>query len=153
MKINLFGDIEDILEGCKELADPLGIEFDKNGLSLEAVCRPGPLEVLRGNDASVIRFSDPFHFYRGLAIFAAEAGESKAFHVAEPIRIKQVGFLLDVSRNAAPTVDTLKRFIRIAAMTGMNFMMLNLEDMYPVPGAPKFGYMREIQRRGIAGSR
>ena len=142
MKLNLFGDIEDILEGCKELADPLGIEFDKNGLSLEAVCRPGPLEVIRGNAASVIRFSDPFYFYRGLAIFAAEAGESKAFHVAEPIRIKQVGFLLDVSRNAAPTVDTLKRFIRIAAMTGMNFMMLNLEDMYPVPGAPKFGYMR-----------
>ena len=142
MKINLVGDFENILDGCKELADPLGIEFDKSGLSLEAVCRPGPLEVIHSNDASVIRFSDPFYFYRGLAIFVSEAGAGKDFHIVEPVRIKHVGFLLDVSRNAAPTVDTLKRFIRISAMAGMNFMMLNLEDMYPVPETPKFGYMR-----------
>ena len=142
MKINLVGDFENILDGCKELADLLGIEFDQSGLSLEAVCRPGPLEVIHSNDASVIRFSDPFYFYRGLAIFVSEAGAGKDFHIVEPVRIKHVGFLLDVSRNAAPTVDTLKRFIRISAMAGMNFMMLNLEDMYPVPETPKFGYMR-----------
>lgn len=142
MKINLVGDIENILEGCKELAEPLGIEYDKNGITLEAVCRPGPLEIIRNNDVSLIKFSDPFYFYRGLAIFVSEAGEKEDFHVVEPVRIKHVGFLLDVSRNAAPTVDTLKRFIRIAAMMGINFMMLNLEDMYPVPGTPKFGYMR-----------
>ena len=142
MKINLFGDIEDILKGCQELADPLGVEFDKDGISLEAVCRPGPLEIVRSNDGSSIRFSDPFYFYRGLAIFISEAAEGKDLHIVEPARIKHVGFLLDVSRNAAPTVDTLKRFIRISAMMGINFMMLNLEDMYPLPGVPKFGYMR-----------
>ena len=142
MKINLVGDIENILDGCKELADPLGVEYGKNGILLEAVCRPGPLEIIHSNDASVIRFSDPFYFYRGLAIFVSEAGAGKDFHIVEPVRIKHVGFLLDVSRNAAPTVDTLKRFIRISAMAGMNFMMLNLEDMYPVPETPKFGYMR-----------
>ena len=142
MKINLVGDIENILDGCKELTDPLGVEYGKNGILLEAVCRPGPLEIIHNNDGSSIKFSDPFYFYRGLAIFVSEMSEGKDFHVVEPVRIKHIGFLLDVSRNAAPTVDTLKRFIRISAMTGMNFMMLNLEDMYPVSGIPKFGYMR-----------
>ena len=142
MKINLVGDIENIWQGFIELSDSLGVEFDKNGISLEAVCRPGPLEIIRSKDASLIKFSDPFYFYRGLAIFVSEAGEGKDFHVVEPVRIKHVGFLLDVSRNAAPTVDMLKRFIRISAMMGINFMMLNLEDMYPVSEVPKFGYMR-----------
>ncbi len=142
MKIDLVGDIENIREGCKELAASLGVEFGKKGMRLVAVCRPGPLEVIRSHGEASIRFSDPFYFYRGLAIFVSESAGGKDFHVTEPVRIKHVGFLLDVSRNAAPTVETLKRFIRISAMMGINFMMLNLEDMYPLPGVPKFGYMR-----------
>ena len=55
---------------------------------------------------------------------------------------EKTGAMLDCSRNAAPTVEYLKHWIRRLAMFGMDTFYLYLEDMYELEGEPFFGLQR-----------
>lgn len=55
---------------------------------------------------------------------------------------RRLGTMLDCSRNAVMTVDSLKRWIDITSDLGYNMLMLYTEDTYEVEGHPYFGYMR-----------
>lgn len=55
---------------------------------------------------------------------------------------KKIGIMVDCSRNAVPTVETLKRWIDLMKRMGYNVLMLYTEDTYEVEGRPYFGYMR-----------
>ena len=52
------------------------------------------------------------------------------------------GVMLDCSRNAVMSVQTLKNWIDIMADLGYNTLMLYAEDLYEMPEYPMFGYMR-----------
>ncbi len=52
------------------------------------------------------------------------------------------GVMVDCSRNSVPTVATIKRMLRQAALQGHSAMMLYTEDTYEVPGYPCFGQYR-----------
>ena len=52
------------------------------------------------------------------------------------------GTMLDCSRNAVMTVDSVKKWIDITADLGYNMLMLYTEDTYEVKNQPYFGYMR-----------
>ncbi|MBP0990237.1 MAG: beta-N-acetylhexosaminidase [Oscillospiraceae bacterium] len=52
------------------------------------------------------------------------------------------GVMLDCSRNAVMSPETLKKFIRILAKMGYNQLQLYMEDTYEVDGEPYFGYLR-----------
>lgn len=60
----------------------------------------------------------------------------------EPDRFDDLCFLIDCSRNAVPTVETVKKVVRIVAMLGYNAVMLYTEDTFEVNDEPVFGYMR-----------
>ena len=55
---------------------------------------------------------------------------------------RHFGTMIDCSRNAVMTVDTLKKWIDLTADLGYNTLMLYTEDTYEIPGEPYFGYMR-----------
>ncbi len=55
---------------------------------------------------------------------------------------KQLGVMVDCSRNGVLTVQTLKRFIDLISQFGYNQLMLYTEDVYEIDGEPYFGYMR-----------
>ncbi len=55
---------------------------------------------------------------------------------------KRIGVMLDCSRNAVMTVNSLKRFIDLMAKIGYNFLELYTEDTYELPNEPYFGYLR-----------
>ena len=57
-------------------------------------------------------------------------------------RFTQCGVMMDCSRNAVPTVETIKELIRFSSACGMNLLMLYTEDVYEIPEQPYFGYMR-----------
>ena len=139
MKINLIGDTDAVIRGCEALAREGLIELCDDGLAVESVMRPGPLEIRRDGDKVILSYEAPCGFFRGLALLIADPGMEMR---VEAMRVKRAGLSLDVSRNAAPTVDTLRRIIRACALMGYSFIMLYMEDMYPVEDAPKFGYMR-----------
>ena len=52
------------------------------------------------------------------------------------------GVMIDCSRNAVMSVDSLKRFLPLLKKMGYNCVMLYTEDTYEVEGEPYFGYMR-----------
>ena len=53
-----------------------------------------------------------------------------------------MGVMLDCSRNAVLTVDTAKKYIRLAACMGYDTLMLYTEDTYEIDSEPYFGYLR-----------
>ena len=52
------------------------------------------------------------------------------------------GCMLDCSRNAVMTVDSVKRWIDITSDLGYNMLMLYTEDTYEIKNQPYFGYLR-----------
>ena len=69
-------------------------------------------------------------------------GTRQAF-VAEgrPV-FEDFGVMFDTSRNAVPTVETVKKLIRLSALMGYNLVMLYMEDTYTIDERPYFGYLR-----------
>lgn len=53
-----------------------------------------------------------------------------------------LGTMVDCSRNAVPTVDSLKKWIDLTARLGYDTLLLYTEDTYEVDDNPYFGYMR-----------
>ena len=53
-----------------------------------------------------------------------------------------LGVMLDCSRGAVMTVDTVKNYADILAKMGYNTLMLYTEETYEIPSEPFFGYMR-----------
>ena len=55
---------------------------------------------------------------------------------------ERLGVMIDMSRNAVMSVDSLKKFLPILKKMGYNSVMLYTEDTYVVEGEPFFGYFR-----------
>ena len=60
----------------------------------------------------------------------------------KPVEFDTAGIMLDCSRNAVPTLDYLKEWVRRMALFGYNLLMLYTEDTYQLEGEPFFGYQR-----------
>lgn len=81
------------------------------------------------------------HFFRGVALFLARR-EELSFSVEEHVYLDRRGVMVDCSRNAVPRVETLKAYIRMLALLGMNELLLYMEDLYELPEYPRFGAFR-----------
>lgn len=57
-------------------------------------------------------------------------------------KIKNLGVMVDCSRNACYKTETVEKFIDCIARMGYNVLMLYTEDTYTLEGEPYFGYMR-----------
>lgn len=57
-------------------------------------------------------------------------------------KFETFGVMIDFSRNAVMTVDTLKHFLTILKKMGYNTAFLYMEDTFEIEGEPYFGYMR-----------
>lgn len=61
--------------------------------------------------------------------------------------IENIGLMLDCSRGAVPTVDTLKELIDLLSAMGYNRLELYTEDTYEIEGRPFFRiHARTVQR-------
>lgn len=78
------------------------------------------------------------HFYMALA---RSVGMENGIHKIEA-RVKDLGLMLDCSRNAVAKPDMLKRLICLLVLVGYNYLELYTEDTYELPGEPYFGYKR-----------
>ena len=57
-------------------------------------------------------------------------------------KFRRFGTMIDCSRNAVMTVDTIKKWIDITGDIGYNTVMLYMEDTYEIKGEPYFGHHR-----------
>lgn len=91
-------------------------------------------------EGSTVFYRTPADVLR--AALRIKAGLVQNGRYEEPNRFDDLCFLIDCSRNAVPTVETVKKIIRIVALLGYNAAMLYTEDTYEVNAEPVFGYMR-----------
>ena len=57
-------------------------------------------------------------------------------------KIKNLGVMVDCSRDACYKAEAVENFIDVIARLGYNVLMLYTEDTYALDGEPYFGYMR-----------
>ena len=70
---------------------------------------------------------------------AASGSETKG---SEERRTPDFGYMADCARNGVPTVDALKRMVKVLACMGYQFLGLYIEDIIRIPEEPYVGYMR-----------
>ena len=68
--------------------------------------------------------------------------DERPFRVRETPSLDLLGAMLDCSRNAVPTMEAAKTFLRRLSRMGYNAVLLYTEDTYEVAGRPYFGYLR-----------
>jgi hypothetical protein len=142
MQINLTGDVEQIIEGTKILQNEYGIEINENGTLINVIQKPGLLHVSHKNGKGTISYEDPIHFFRALGLWKENILKENQFHIEEEVQFKKTGAMMDQSRNAVLTIDSVKELLRKMSLMGLNTLMLYTEDTYVVEERPYFGYMR-----------
>lgn len=126
----------------KEIAPQLGLRRYVEGLPVVTTQDDtiNGLEISNNRGQIRIRYSQKVYLYRALGLLQ-EMNELNGT-IRETASFKSNGIMLDCSRNAVPTVETIKSIIRQMALMGLNTLMLYMEDVYEVSDEPYFGYMR-----------
>ena len=106
------------------------------------------LEISGDTNLVHIRYSQKVYLYRALSLLHDIAAVPGI--IQETAAFKSNGIMLDCSRNAVPTVDTLKYVLRQMALMGLNTLMLYMEDNYEVSVFRV--YARTIFRSGASRS-
>lgn len=142
MQIRLIGETDGLLEGAALLCGDLGIELSDDGLAIEVRHTEGQLSAHCAGGQGVIGYDQPIHFYRALGLWVEHYRREAEFSVAETPKFERNGAMIDVSRNAVLTVESVQLLLRRMALMGLNWLMLYTEDTFAVEEYPYFGYMR-----------
>ncbi len=88
-------------------------------------------------------YTRPCDALRALGVLMGELEATGTLRPAyEETPFSALGVMLDLSRNGALRVETLRRLLTQFALMGVNRLFLYMEDVYEVPGEPLFGYFR-----------
>jgi len=144
-----FENVNGLKEGIEIVKDDLHFEIAKTAKDADFIIsivenNENALEVrLNGKMATIVFGDGKVKFFRGLMILCEAINDNKiSFSSSEIPSFKSNGIFLDVARNAALNIKSLKYFIRQSAIMGLNTLTLYLEDMYEIENHPYFGYMR-----------
>lgn len=125
---------KDFADGLRELRADYKFGLDGN---VKLTAAQGEAGVARGDNGYVITYDKKCEFYRGfIKLLAGEIGYS------ERCSFKNLGAMIDCSRNAVMTVTAVKSLIRRLATIGYDTLELYTEDTYEIDGEPYFGYLR-----------
>ncbi|MBE5889166.1 MAG: beta-N-acetylhexosaminidase [Lachnospiraceae bacterium] len=138
-----------ILEKCSEkvknialeLKQELQIDGGRGDVALSVRERPEPgfsLDVEDG--AAELAFGSVPALCRGL--LTLYSAKTHTFHREERSCCKELGYMVDCSRNAVIRLEQLKKMIRVLALMGYTYIGLYMEDTIAVKEEPYLGYMR-----------
>jgi hexosaminidase len=133
-------------EGIDELLGQYSQFNIPSTITIETVASIGPrLNVDFDGTIAIIKSKEKVHFYLGFMLLLQhlhQSEEMKAFHIERDVYFNSLGVMLDCSRNAVLTVDSIKKYICFLASIGMNVLMLYTEDTFEVEDYPYFGAYR-----------
>ena len=142
MKFNLNIDADEkVIIGTKHLSEKLGIELSDSGIKIKAV-KGEKLSLSFSHDIYTIEYSILPEFFRGLAISLSYIKNGEFKPLCQKRQFESCGAMIDVSRNAVYTVDTIKDILEYMALMGLNMAMLYTEDTYEIEKYPMFGFKR-----------
>ena len=99
------------------------------------------LEVLKNNNSVIIRTTKQVLKFRGLGILKTRQNET-SFEVHEKSQFENLGYLIDVARDAVPTVKTFSDMALKLALLGYTRIFINFEDLITLDDEPLFGHLR-----------
>lgn len=137
IKVNALNLEPELQQGLQMLEKYNFVQNCKNGIEVKAE-HGEALKVQKREDALIITYDTKPHFYMALA---RGIGMGNGEQIIEP-KAKELGFMLDCSRNAVPTVETVKQLICLLALIGYTYLELYTEETYELPDEPYFGYKR-----------
>lgn len=119
----------------------LGIELSPDGFPVDAL-KGASLNIKSDGTKGCITYTTRVSFFRMLTEFIKEFKKHKEFNCFENIEVENCGVMLDLSRNGVMKPEALADYFTYMAMTGLNFAMLYMEDVYTIDERPYFGYLR-----------
>ncbi|MBQ8893866.1 MAG: family 20 glycosylhydrolase [Clostridia bacterium] len=128
----------DLMPGIGRLQQLLGFEIGE-GITVTAVKGDRTGVTLKG-DQAVIYYPRKHLFFRELGLLVQHA--RKDFALFEDDHFEGLSVMLDASRCAVPTVETVNRMVDYLAVLGYSMAMLYTEDTVQLENRPYFGYMR-----------
>lgn len=141
----LKGDYAQLKAGLDELVAAGQFRFLTDAITLTAKKCENGLKLIGKDSEYVIEYGEAADFYRAVSFLNGKfsLGETD-IEICEERYFSSNGIMIDCSRNAVLTVDTVKDILRKLACMGHNMAMLYTEDTYEIDGYPYFGYMRGI---------
>ncbi len=100
------------------------------------------ISILRSEKGWEVTLGERGWLSRAIALIKAHREAPVGFQLSQQPCYKQLGAMLDCSRNAVPTVKTVKQFIRTLSMMGYNTLQLYMEDVFLLEDYPYFSYGR-----------
>ena len=144
MKLYFTG-AESVMDGIRALAPELCFEIDEQAnyrVAVKEIEENALTLTIQGEQITITYGGGKSRFFRalGMLVQALKDGETEKMISEKPLFTTN-GTMVDMSRNAVMTVDTVKFMLRKMALMGMNMYMLYTEDTYHVENRPYFGHM------------
>ena len=140
MNVNVASLGEELRTRTMEVAKTLRLELTADGCPIKAE-KGEEFAVSFNGKEFTITYDTVNKFFRGLVLIVKN-GDKKAWEVKEDCFTKELGIMLDCSRNAVRNIEHIKQIIRNLALMGYNQLQLYTEDTYEVENEEFFGYMR-----------
>ncbi len=128
----------ELLEGTREVFLELGYVESDNGAVVTATKSLKTGITVKENSVEIVYNKKP-EFFRMLSLINNDECKNGYF---ESPRHNSLGYMVDQSRNAVLTVDSMHQFIRYLALLGYDNLMLYTEDTYEIDGEQYFGHLR-----------
>lgn len=127
------------MAGLGHLCESEGFAVGEGGIAVTAR-RAGRFAFRLEENSLEVEYRVPAEFFRALSYLKQPSRQPLAWK--QQPAFAEVGAMLDCSRNAVLTPDTVKLMLRKMALMGMSVAMLYTEDTYEIPQQPYFGYLR-----------
>lgn len=115
-------------------------EWGEGGINITLDKCDSGVKVSSDGKKVTLYYSDLTSLLKGIGIIISK-GEAK-YETEQALKYRQLGNMVDVSRNAVMNISTVKKFIRMSALMGFNALNLYTEDTYEIESEPYFGHLR-----------
>lgn len=142
MDVHFIGEVEELDEGIELVCGILELKRAAGGIPIQVTQAKGPLQAACQNGSGQIIYEKKIHFFRALGLWAEARRKQEAFHIVEEFQFDTNGVMVDASRNAVLTTDSIVTLLKRMAVMGLNMLMMYTEDTFEMENYPYFGYMR-----------
>ena len=127
--------------GLQQLEKYIDLLIVTNGIALRAEQTEGNMQINKDGNQVTLRYRKKHEFWF-LLLRLYTHKEQEVYQESFSSPIERLGAMLDCSRNAVLTKESVKRYIIYLALMGYNYLELYTEDTYEIEGEEYFGYMR-----------
>lgn len=134
-----------ILESIAEVQRILPFTVSNNvmqgGISVEIEESKDTLSVVKSSEGIKIKYYSLNTLFRGIFLMIANE-DKEEIHIEQKCSFKNLGIMLDASRNAVMKTETIKDMVCHLALLGYDSLQIYTEDTMQIENEEYFGYMR-----------